>query len=157
MSVTRLHIMRIRQLGAPKKMKHQSQVSQLIIENICEIEKMFTLFYLHPCYYLELVEGLQPIEYPLFINGIKNLYKEMGNSIKKSESFDNMLLISTFRIIADIDYANIKDLDNLFTTTTSMSELIIELYFYNVINMIKTVIQSINVDRYIQKDFFPLI
>ena len=132
MSVVRLQMMRIRQLGAPRKVKQESQVSELIKVNISEIERVFTLFYLHPCYYLELLEGIQTTEFHLFINGIKHLYKDLSYFNKKSESLDNMLLMSTFRILVDIDFNNSNDLDELFMKTTSLSELLLELYFYNV-------------------------
>lgn len=132
MSVVRLQMMRIRQLGAPRKVKQESQVSELIKVNISEIERVFTLFYLHPCYYLELLEGIQTTEFHLFINGIKHLYKDLSYFNKKSESLDSMLLMSTFRILVDIDFNNSNDLDELFMKTTSLSELLLELYFYNV-------------------------
>ena len=76
-------------------------------------------------------EGLQSQDYQQFINGIKFLYKDLSHNNKKSESFDNMLLLSTFRILVDNDLNNLKDLETLFINT-SISELFLELYFYNV-------------------------
>ena len=130
-SVLKLQTMRFRQIGAPKKIQMHSQIPQIIRDNYNEIENVFTLFYLHPCNYLELVEGLQSQDYQQFINGIKFLYKDLSHNNKKSESFDNMLLLSTFRILVDNDLNNLKDLETLFINT-SISELFLELYFYNV-------------------------
>jgi hypothetical protein len=132
MSVVRLQIMRIRQLAAPKKIKVTNEIPNIVMENISEIEKAFTIFYLHPCTYAELVEGLGPEEYIDFINGIKFLYKELNQYNKKSESLDNMLFMSTFRILVEIDLNSVKELDNLFVDQKSLSELMLSLYFYNV-------------------------
>ena len=76
LSVVRLQIMRMKQFGASQKMHSESLIS-LIMIYMSEIDKFFTLLYLHPCYYIELMEGIQPKEYQLFINGIKYLYKEL--------------------------------------------------------------------------------
>lgn len=132
MSVVRLQIMRIRQLGAPKKIRGKTDIPNIIKNNFSEIERVFTLFYLHPCYYLDLVEGISAEELNDFINGIKHLYKEINQYNKKAESLDNMLFISTFRILLEIDLNNFKDLDNMFMEQKSLSELMLGLYFYNV-------------------------
>ena len=133
MSVVKLQIMRIRQLGAPKKIQMKNEIQMIIKENISEVERVLTLFYLHPCYYTELVDGISTEEYVDFINGIKHLYKELNQYNKKSESLDNMLFMSTFRILVDVDFNNVKEIENMFLDQKSFSELMLGLYFYNVI------------------------
>lgn len=132
MSVVRLQVMRIRQLEAPKKEKAKDDMPSIIRTNINEIERVFTLFYLHPCYYLELLEGINPDDLVDFISGIKFLYRDINVFNKKCESLDNMLFISTFRILVDMDFNNVKDFDNIFLDQKSFTELMLCLYFYNV-------------------------
>lgn len=151
MSVVRLQIMRIRQLGAPRRMKYKNDIPQIIKQNISEIEKVFTLFYLHPCYYLDLVEGNSAEEFQDFINGIKYLYKEINQYNKKAESLDNMLFMSTFRILVEIDLSNFKDLDNMFMDQKSLSELMLGLYFFNVFCLIIRLLKEVSCLIFLKK------
>ncbi len=132
MSVVRLQVMRIRQLGAPKKEKTKDDMPLIIKNNINEIERVLTLFYLHPCYYIELLEGANSDEIVDFISGIKFLYRDINVFNKKCESMDNMLFISAFRILVDMDFNNVRDFNDIFLDQKSFTELMLCLYFYNV-------------------------
>ena len=135
MSVVRLQVMRFRQLGAPKKDKVKEEIPSIIKNNINEIERVFTLFYLHPCYYLDLLDGASPDEVSDFICGIKFLYRDINKFNKKCESLDNMLFIASFRILVDMDFSNVRDFDNIFMDQNSFTELMLSLYFYNVVTI----------------------
>ncbi len=137
MSVVRLQVMRIRQLGAPKKEKTKDDMPLIIKNNINEIERVFTLFYLHPCYYIELLEGANSDEIVDFICGIKYLYRDINQFNKKCESMDNMLFISAFRILVDMDFNNVRDFENIYLDQKSFTELMLCLYFYNVNTILK--------------------
>jgi hypothetical protein len=140
MTVTKLQITRMNHIMIPKKEQPEyikSKVPKLVRFNLFEIEKMFTLIFMHPCYYYDIIEVIKIEEYDAFVNGIRPLYTELvmpfNTTFSKSEPLDNMLLISTFRILVIQDYMQFKnDLDSLFNRQKSFAELILEFYFYNV-------------------------
>ena len=140
MNVVKLQIIRMNNIMIPKKQPSKeikSKIPDMILTYLFEIEKIYTMIYVHPCNFYEIIEVLKIEEYDAFINGIKPLYSELEspypNSFIKFEPLDNMFLIAVFRILLVQDYVQFKnDIDSLFSKQKSFSELILEFYFYNV-------------------------
>lgn len=124
----------------PKKIiKETKPIPKMILTNLFEIEKIYTLLYIHPCNYFEILEIIKIEEYETFINGIKPLYLDLIKfklSSSNSELLDNMLLIATFRLLVVQDFIQFKsDIESLFSKQKSYAELILEFYFFNVIKI----------------------
>ena len=124
----------MKQIGIPKKESSgKNEMPEFILNNIFEIENVYTLLYLHPCYYFDVIDGLKIEEYDAFINGLKPLYCEFSSLVPKCELLDNMQLIATYRLLVMNDFNYFKnDLDSLFNKQKSFAELILDFYFYNV-------------------------
>lgn len=156
MTVIKLLVTRTNNMMAPKKIvdkEIKKKIPSLILSFSYEIEKIYTFLYLHPCYYYQIVEVLKIEEYDEFINGIRPLYSDLTtpyiNSFVHNETLDNMQLIALFRLLVVNDFQQFKnDIELLFTKQRSFSELILEMYFFNVY-FPKLEIQKKSITRYI--------
>jgi hypothetical protein len=140
MTVLKLLNTRWNSMMVPKKISDKdisAKIPDPLLSYLYEIEKVYTLLYMHPCYFYEIIEVLKTEEYEIFINGLKPLYCDLEqpymNSFVKNETLDNMQLIALYRLLLVHDFFQFKnDIELLFTKQKSFSELILEMYFFNV-------------------------
>jgi len=97
-----------------------------------EIEKIYTLFYVHPCLFKEYFEKeIDVSDFPSFMTGIKSLFTELQSYSRKAESMDNIIYLSFFKMLIKNDFLNCgKALDQLYIKN-SYAEQLLEIYFYN--------------------------
>jgi hypothetical protein len=141
MTVLKLLTTRWNAMTVPRKISDKdikTKIPDPILSYLYEIEKVFSLLFMHPCYFYEIIEVLKIEEYETFINGIKPLYCDLEmpyfSSFVHYETLDNMQLIALFRLLLVHDFFQFKnDIELLFTKQKSFSELILEMYFFNVI------------------------
>jgi len=137
MSLDKLLILRYKHLKVPKQRCRIKDVPSEILNNLDEVEKIYTLLYIHPCFVLELINenpNISPDKFKTLLKSLKPLYHDLKNDNPKYETLDNINLMSLIRIVinSEIDYNFVKrDISNLFLST-SYIESLIELYFYKV-------------------------
>lgn len=114
----------------------KNEIFNLIVNQSEEIEKIFTLFFIHPCIMKNILEQLKPEEYQTFMNGIKPLYKNIDKKEKHSENFLAISFISFFRICVNIDYFSRRnDIDELFNhNDITLLEFFLEIFLLDSYN-----------------------
>ena len=120
-----------------------------ITSNITDFEKIYSLFFIHPCLIKNILEGLSDEYYEVVWNGIKpfyqNIYKKMADTTINITCY---YLISLFRILIEQDYIGYRlDLENLYNVKRPMIEFIISKFFedvfYQIFNYIQIVLYAI--------------
>jgi alpha-tubulin suppressor-like RCC1 family protein len=131
--VDKLLTIRFRNMKVPTKPPQKKGVPDEILNNLTEIEKIYTLFYLHPCFFKDYFEEeITPINFPEFLQGIRPLFSDLQSFSQKSESLDNVVFLTFFKLLIECDVKIYKgDIDKLYSKLNSYSELLIESYFYN--------------------------
>jgi hypothetical protein len=105
-----------------------------IFNNVSEIEKIFTLFYLHPCYMKDYFEDdkIKPSNFGEFLTGLRPLFTDLHRFSRKSESLDNMVYLTICKLVIEYDARNYNnEIDSLFLKNKSYAEQLIESYFFN--------------------------
>lgn len=133
----KLLTLRVRAINAPLRTNEKKHIPEIISNNINEIEKIMTMFYFHPCYFIDYFEPnstnhISNDMFLTFLEGIKPLFTDLQLYSQKSESLDNIIYLSFFNILIDYDIKLFgKDLDKMYTKQNSFAEYMIERYFYN--------------------------
>ena len=129
----KLLTLRMRHMKVPLNTQTRPDIPLDILNNMNEIEKIYTLFYLHPCFFKDYFEDeILPSNFYIFMNGIKPLFTELQTFSSKSENYDNIVFLTFFKILIDCDLKVYKkDIDKLYLKLNSYLELLIEKYFYN--------------------------
>jgi alpha-tubulin suppressor-like RCC1 family protein len=105
-----------------------------IFNNISEIEKIFTLFYLHPCYLKDYFEDdkIKTSNFSEFLTGLRPMFTDLHRFSRKSESLDNIVYLTICKLVIEFDARNYNyEIDSLFLKNKSYAEQLIELYFFN--------------------------
>ncbi len=131
--VDKLLTIRFRNMNVPTKPVIKKGVPDDIMNNLSEIEKIYTLFYLHPCFFKDYFEEeISPANFTEFLQGIRPLFSDLHSYSQKSESLDNVVFLTFFKLLIEYDSKIYKgDVDKLYSKLNSYSELLIESYFYN--------------------------
>lgn len=140
MHVDKLMSLRFRNIKAPPKKYSKNEIPPIILNNMHEIEKIYTLYYLHPCYFRDFFgksnnSNINSSNFKHFMNGIKPLFTDIHQYSKKSESLSNIVYLTIFNQLIEPDAENYNSkIDELYIKQVSFVEVIIESYFYNQFN-----------------------
>jgi len=105
-----------------------------ITSNLADFEKIYSLFFIHPCLIKNILENCSDEYYEVVWNGIKpfyqNIHKKMADTTINITCY---YLISLFRILIEQDYISYRlDLENLYNVKRPMIEFIICKFFEDV-------------------------
>ncbi len=115
MDIEGLMSMRIKELGAPNFICNNlnKHISNDLLIYTDEIEKIYSLLFIHPCIMKSFLEQTSSEDKEIFMKGILPVYKEMNRKPKQCENYLAVNFIAFFRLCIEIDYLNDKnDLDN---------------------------------------------
>lgn len=137
---------------APKALKKLGAIENKLNDSIdCgvdEIQKLYTLFYLHPCLFKNIFINSNYESFSKFFYGVLPLFHDLTTYTNKSVNYDIIIYltfskiiikneIESFKIIRDNSIENQKAepfekvVDNLYTKSNSKSEIVFEPYFTN--------------------------
>jgi hypothetical protein len=132
---------RFKQVKVPKYEEKKKDIPDKILNNIDQIENIYTLFYLHPCYLRDYFREynektkVNSSNFYLFLNGLKPLFNDLLIYSQKCESLSNITFLSMYKIVIHYEIEHhqekIKNIDNLYIKELSFAEQMIECYFYN--------------------------